>query len=97
MLRISQQTNLDQTENFICVDQRRKQVTLIPPKKASASSISKFNAGMENNAPKMFAFDGIFEADATQVFLRIFDFVRDQTFYLCFSIVSFLLGLLPMA
>ncbi|XP_057304780.1 kinesin-related protein 10-like isoform X1 [Hydractinia symbiolongicarpus] len=63
MLRISPNTNLEETDSFIEVDQRRKQISVLQPKNLEHVP-SKFQSF--NSAPKLYAFDGIFEPDLSQ-------------------------------
>ena len=64
MLRISPNTDMEQTDSFIEVDQRRKQISMIQPKNID-SLPTKLQA--TNGAPKLYAFDGIFEQNLPQV------------------------------
>lgn len=64
MLRISPNTNLEEIDSFIEVDQRRKQISVLQPKNLEHVP-SKFQSF--NSAPKLYAFDGIFEPDLSQV------------------------------
>ena len=64
MLRISQSTNVEQTDSFIEVDQRRKQVSILQPKNLDVvpQRLQSVNTG-----PKLFAFDAIFEQEMCEV------------------------------
>ena len=65
MLRIKPNENIDQGDSFIEVDQRRKQISMLQPKNLNVIPQKLQNP---NNAPKLFAFDAIFEPDITQVY-----------------------------
>ncbi|XP_078344764.1 uncharacterized protein LOC144630301 isoform X3 [Oculina patagonica] len=54
-----------ETGSFMKVDQKRKQVTLYDP--STVGHVSQTHRKMGVAAPKMFAFDSIFESDCTQV------------------------------
>ena len=59
------------------VDQKRKQVTLYDP--STVGHVSQTHRKMGVAAPKMFAFDSIFESDCTQVrgaFLNVTQYTR---------------------
>ena len=59
------------------VDQKRKQVTLYDP--STVGHVSQTHRKMGVAAPKMFAFDSIFESDGTQVrgaFLIVTQYTR---------------------
>ena len=57
-----------ETGSFMKVDQKRKQVTLYDP--STVGHVSQTHRKMGVAAPKMFAFDSIFESDCTQVSWR---------------------------
>ena len=61
------------------LDLKRKQVTLYDP--STVGHVSQTHRKMGVAAPKMFAFDSIFEADTTQVF---FDFISRIAMYRSF-------------
>ena len=65
MLRVASCKDSENTSMCLKVDQRRKQVTLTEPRD-SAAGVQKL-PGMAPSAPKMFAFDAIFESSATKV------------------------------
>ena len=54
-----------ETGSFMKVDQKRRQVTLYDP--STVGHVSQTHRKMGVAAPKMFAFDSIFESDSTQV------------------------------
>ena len=54
-----------ETNSFLKVDQKKKQVTLYDP--TAISHVSQKYRRMGVAAPKMFAFDSIFEPDSSQV------------------------------
>lgn len=54
-----------ETGSFMKVDQKRKQVTLYDP--STVGHVSQTHRKMGVAAPKMFAFDSIFETDCSQV------------------------------
>jgi hypothetical protein len=54
-----------ETSSFLKVDQKKKQVTLYDP--TAISHVSQKYRRMGVAAPKMFAFDSIFEPDSCQV------------------------------
>lgn len=66
-----------ETGSFMKVDQKRKQVTLYDP--STVGHVSQTHRKMGVAAPKMFAFDSIFESDCTQVrgaFLIVTQYTR---------------------
>lgn len=66
-----------ETGSFMKVDQKRKQVTLYDP--STVGHVSQTHRKMGVAAPKMFAFDSIFESDGTQVrgaFLIVTQYTR---------------------
>ena len=68
-----------ETGSFMKLDLKRKQVTLYDP--STVGHVSQTHRKMGVAAPKMFAFDSIFEADTTQVF---FDFISRIAMYRSF-------------
>ena len=64
MLRVKPNENIEQDDSFIEVDQRRKQISIVQPKNLNVVPQKLQNP---NNAPKLFAFDAIFESDMNQV------------------------------
>lgn len=54
-----------ETGSFMKVDQKRRQVTLYDP--STVGHVSQTHRKMGVAAPKMFAFDSIFESDCSQV------------------------------
>ncbi len=55
-----------ETSSYLKIDQKKKQVTLYDPN--AVSHVSQKYRRMGVAAPKMFAFDSIFEPDSSQVF-----------------------------
>ena len=62
-----------ETSSFMKVDQKRRQVTLYDP--STVGHVSQTHRKMGVAAPKMFAFDSIFESDCTQVSEKLHGFV----------------------
>lgn len=67
-----------ETSSFLKVDHKKKQVTLYDPN--AISHVSQKYRRMGVAAPKMFAFDSIFEPDSSQVSVRYFENVHMLTF-----------------
>lgn len=59
-----------ETSSFLKVDQKKKQVTLYCP--TAINHVSQKYRRMGIAAPKMFAFDSIFEPDSSQVLLTLY-------------------------
>lgn len=72
MLRVCDNAEEVSGSGILGLDKRRKQVTLIDPGGTTPSGITPQERRVGISAPKMFAFDCVFEEDDDQVLYLVF-------------------------